>query len=88
MFYGRYPLDIRPTTDDRPFFFHTTKLKDQTSVAFGRQMLFGNGLSALMTLMMISGVLVLLFIVGQWSCYNVSWTGKCTWEKRTQCAFS
>lgn len=64
VFYARYPLDIRPTTDDRPFFFHTTKLKDQTSVAFGRQMLFGNGLSALMTLMMISGVLVLLFIVG------------------------
>ena len=27
-------------------------------------MLFGNGLSALMTLMAISGVLVLLFIVG------------------------
>ena len=26
----------RPTTDDRPFFFHTTKLKDQLSVAFGR----------------------------------------------------
>ena len=46
-FYATYPLDIRPTTDDRPFFFHTTKLKDQTSVAFGRAMLFGNGLSAL-----------------------------------------
>ena len=53
-FYASYPLDITPTTDDRPFFFHTTKVKDQTSVAFGRTMLFGNGLSALMTLMMIS----------------------------------
>lgn len=63
-FYARYPLDIRPTTDDRPFFFHTTKLKDQTSVAFGRAMLFGNGLSALVTLMAISGVLVLLFVLG------------------------
>jgi spermidine synthase len=63
-FYAGYGLDIRPTTDDRPFFFHTTKLKDQTSVAFGRQMLFGNGLSALMTLMMISGALVLLFVLG------------------------
>jgi len=63
-FYAQYALDIRPTTDDRPFFFHTTKLKDQTSVAFGRAMLFGNGLSALMTLMAISGVLVLLFILG------------------------
>jgi hypothetical protein len=63
-FYAAYPLDIRPTTDDRPFFFHTTKVKNQTAVAFGRKMLFGNGLSALMTLMMISGVLVLLFILG------------------------
>jgi hypothetical protein len=63
-FYAQYPLDVRPTIDDRPFFFHTTKLKDQTSVAFGRTMLFGNGLSALMTLMAISGVLVLLFVLG------------------------
>jgi hypothetical protein len=62
-FYERYPLDVRPTTDDRPFFFHTTKLRDQTQVAFGRSMLFGNGLSALMTLMAISTVLVMLFIL-------------------------
>ena len=64
VFYARYGADITPTTDDRPFFFHTTKPKDQMSVAFGRSMLFGNGLSALMTLMAISGVLVLLFILG------------------------
>jgi hypothetical protein len=63
-FYAGYPLDITPTTDDRPFFFHTTKLRDQTSVAFGRTMLFGNGLSALMTLMAISGGLVVLFLLG------------------------
>jgi hypothetical protein len=63
-FYASYPLDITPTTDDRPFFFHTTKLKDQASVAFGRSMLFGNGLSALLTLMGISCVLVVAFIVG------------------------
>jgi hypothetical protein len=63
-FYRRYPLDVRPTTDDRPFFFHTTKLKDQTHTAFGRSMLFGNGLSALLTLMAISGALVALFVVG------------------------
>ncbi len=63
-FYGGYPIDITPTTDDRPFFFHTTKLKDQASVAFGRTMLFGNGLSALMTLMGISTALVVLFILG------------------------
>ncbi len=59
-----YPLDIAATTDDRPFFFHTTRLRDQVNVAFGRSMLFGNGLSALLTLMGISALLVVLFIVG------------------------
>ena len=63
-FYDAYDQDIRPTTDDRPFFFHTTKLKDQFQVAFGRTMLFGNGLSALLTLMWISAALVVLFVIG------------------------
>jgi spermidine synthase len=63
-FYDRYKQDIRPTTDDRPFFFHTTKLADQFQVAFGRAMLFGNGLSALLTLMGISTALVVLFVLG------------------------
>ncbi|MGE5244598.1 MAG: hypothetical protein ACM3SQ_10270 [Betaproteobacteria bacterium] len=63
-FYDRYPQDVRPTTDDRPFFFHTTKLADQFQVAFGRSMLFGNGLSALLTLIGISLALVILFVIG------------------------
>ena len=63
-FYAAYRSDIRPTTDDRPFFFHTTKLRDQFDVAFGRTMLFGNGLSALMTLLGISTALVVLFVIG------------------------
>src|SRR6185436_13833205 len=63
-FLADYPLDIRATTDDRPFFFHTTRLANQLDVAFGRTMLFGNGLSALLTLFGISAVLVLLFIIG------------------------
>jgi hypothetical protein len=63
-FFDAYPLDITPTTDDRPFFFHTTRLRDQFSVAFGRSMLFGNGLSALLTLMSISALLVALFVIG------------------------
>jgi spermidine synthase len=63
-FFREYPQDIRPTTDDRPFFFHTTKLQNQFQVAFGRSMLFGNGLSALLTLMGISAALVVLFVVG------------------------
>ena len=62
-FIASYPLDIRPTTDDRPFFFHTTRLRNQFEQAFGRSMLFGNGLSALLTLFGISALLVLLFIV-------------------------
>jgi hypothetical protein len=63
-FIERYPLDIRATTDDRPFFFHTTRLANQFEVAFGRSMLFGNGLSALLTLFGLSAALVLLFIIG------------------------
>src|SRR5262249_33117321 len=63
-FIANYAQDISPTTDDRPFFFHTTKLRDQFKVAFGRTMLFGNGLSALLTLMGISGALVVLFVIG------------------------
>jgi len=63
-FVDAYPLDIRATTDDRPFFFHTTRLADQFDVAFGRSMLFGNGLSALLTLFGISAGLVALFVIG------------------------
>jgi hypothetical protein len=63
-FYASYKQDITPTTDDRPFFFHTTKIRDQFQTAFGRSMLFGNGLSALLTLMAISGALVVLFVIG------------------------
>jgi len=63
-FWSEYPLDIRPTTDDRPFFFHTTRLANQFQTAFGRTMLFGNGLSALLTLFGISAALVLIFVVG------------------------
>jgi hypothetical protein len=63
-FFDAYHHDVTPTTDNRPFFFHTTKIKDQFHTAFGRSMLFGNGLSALLTLMGISGGLVLLFVIG------------------------
>jgi hypothetical protein len=63
-FYARHVQDIRPTVDDRPFFFHTTRLEHQFDVAFGRAMFFGNGLSALLSLMGISAMLVLLFVIG------------------------
>jgi len=71
-FYASYPQDITPTTDDRPFFFHTTKISDQFQTAFGRSMLFGNGLSALLTLMAISAALVVLFVVGPLVIVSVS----------------
>src|SRR5439155_991172 len=41
----------------------TTKLANQFDVAFGRSMLFGNGLSALMTLLAISTTLVAVFVL-------------------------
>ena len=63
-FIASYRQDISPTTDDRPFFFHTTKIRDQFHTAFGRSMLFGNGLSSLLTLMAISFVVVALFVIG------------------------
>jgi predicted membrane-bound spermidine synthase len=62
-FLARSYEDLSPTTDDRPFYFHTTKIENQFHTAFGRSMLFGNGLSALMTLMMISVALVVAFVL-------------------------
>jgi Spermine/spermidine synthase domain len=62
-FFAESDWDLSPTTDDRPFYFHTTKLENQFQTAFGKSMLFGNGLSALLTLMMISTGLVVCFVV-------------------------
>ena len=76
-FYAAYPFDVRPTTDDRPFFFHTTKLRNQTFIAtilglLGHPVVrpsnpgaWGTGgLTALLVLLGISFGLVVLFIVG------------------------
>ena len=76
-FYRDYPLDVTPTTDDRPFFFHTTRLRNHWSVApvlrlFGVHVeravnpgSFGTGgLTALLILLAISSLLIVLFIVG------------------------
>ena len=76
-FYANFPLDIAPTTDDRPFFFHTTRLRNHWSVAPILR-LFGmtverpdnpgswgtGGLTALLMLLAVSTLLILLFIVG------------------------
>ena len=63
-FYDAYEMNVRPTTDDRPFYFHMTKLRNQAAVVFGQSMLFGNGLSALLTLMGLSTLMVVVFVVG------------------------
>src|SRR5258705_1336430 len=63
-FLSSYPLDESSTTDDRPFFFHTTPPPVQLQVAFGRSLLIGNGPNALMTLIAISPMLVIVFVIG------------------------
>jgi hypothetical protein len=76
-FYRSYPLDVTPTTDDRPFFFHTTKLRNHAFIApFARAIGLRvdravnpgawatGGLTALLVLLGISSALIVLFIVG------------------------
>jgi spermidine synthase len=76
-FYAQYPLDITPTTDDRPFFFNTTRLRNHAFIAPFARMLgmqtehavnpgawATGGLTALLVLLGISALLIVLFIVG------------------------
>jgi len=76
-FYRQYPLDVTPTTDDRPFFFNTTKLRNHAFVApFARAAGMAverpenpgawatGGLTALLVLLAISTILTILFVVG------------------------
>jgi spermidine synthase len=71
-----YPLDVSPTTDDRPFFFHTTRLRNQRFVAAVFRW-FGatdppappgawgtGGLTSLLVLLTISCCLVGAFVLG------------------------
>jgi hypothetical protein len=61
-FYRTYYWDITPTTDDRPFFFHTV-FPNQTTLHFDRTLLFGSGYETLRTVLLLSFVLVIVFIV-------------------------
>ena len=76
-FYAQYPLDVTPTTDDRPFFFHTTKLRNHSFVAPWFRLIgvpverpenpgawATGGLTALLVLLAISSFLIVLFILG------------------------
>ena len=75
-FYRQYALDVTPTTDDRPFFFHTTNLRNHAFVAplmrlagrpVERPVNSGawatGGLTALLVLLAISTGLIVLFIL-------------------------
>jgi len=76
-FYRAFPLDVTPTTDDRPFFFNTTRLRNHAFIApFARaaglqRATAANpgawatgGLTALLILLAISAALIALFILG------------------------
>jgi len=62
-FFRAYPWDISPTTDDRPFFFQSTRVRDQLNIKFDRSLLFGSGFDTLRTLLLVSIVLVFVFIL-------------------------
>jgi hypothetical protein len=76
-FYRDYPLDITPSTDDKPFFFNTTRLRNHWSVAPLLRLAgvhverpdnpgsWGTGgLTALLVLLAISTMLIVLFVLG------------------------
>jgi len=76
-FYRDYPIDVTPTTDDRPFFFNTTRMRNHWSVAPLLRLAgvhverpdnpgsWGTGgLTALLVLLAISTFLIVLFVLG------------------------
>jgi hypothetical protein len=62
-FFKKFKYDITPTTDNRPFFFHIKKLKDVPNSLLRKDFLFGDGLTNLISLLIISTILVILFII-------------------------
>jgi hypothetical protein len=76
-FYRHYALDVTPTTDDRPFFFHTTRLRNHWLIAPVARALgmrvervdnpgiaATGGLTALLGLLAISSILTAVFVLG------------------------
>lgn len=63
-FYESYHLDLRPVTDDRPFFFYQNRLRDvpRALVDWNPGPLYGNGLFILVKLVLVSAVAVAIFI--------------------------
>ena len=63
-FFARYPLDLTPVDDDRPFFFYQNRLRDGWGAlsSWHSGSLYGNGLFIIIKLLVISSVAVLLFM--------------------------
>jgi hypothetical protein len=64
-FYDGHPLDLRPVTDDRPFFFYQQRFRDAWPALWRWNVgsLYGNGLFILIKLLLISAVAVLVFML-------------------------
>ncbi len=66
-FYENYPLEISPTTDDKPFFFYTLKLKDSIKIfssASNTPLKTNLGLFLLVVTLIVTTALALLFLIG------------------------
>jgi spermidine synthase len=62
-FIARARLDLSPVTDDRPFFFNFTRLKDVPKRLRESRFLFGDGLSNLLSILIITCIMVVICIV-------------------------
>lgn len=65
-FINAYPVDISPSTDNRPFFFNVVRLGDLGNDAFARSAIYGFGAEATRTLIVtlfITALLAALLIV-------------------------
>jgi predicted membrane-bound spermidine synthase len=65
-FYRHYPINVRPTFDDSPFFFYHVALADipKAFKLTNESQKTNMGVFVLLSLMVIAGTLVLLFILG------------------------
>ena len=65
--YPSLPVDVSPTTDDRPFFFYQDRLRDLVPSLYKRQiagLTYGVGLQVLSRTFVIAASLVVLFFIG------------------------
>jgi hypothetical protein len=60
--YNASPVDLTPSTDDRPFFFQSNKPGTLLNLRFDRSILFGTGSEVLSGLVLVSLVLLALFV--------------------------